>query len=176
MCAGIARVRVRSRELKPTNTDTSIPVSDDFLVFVPKDPDLVPSSEAQMQAIQCVRSMLPAAERVESQQSARVQFHDCAGNFESVFCPHCRAPLSLDWWGATMDHDFRDGGFVLATYEMPCCRLVSNLNELHYNWPQAFGRFAITAQNPGVVEIPASLVAAIETALCCRVTAVRRHL
>ena len=151
-------------------------MSDDFLVFVPKNPDFVPSSEAQARAIQCVRSMFPVAELVESEQTARVQFHDCAGNFESVFCPHCQAPLSLQWWEATMNHDFQDDGFQMATYTLPCCQNVSNLNELQYDWPQAFGKFSMTARNAGVVEIPDSLVAAIETALCCSVTVVRRHL
>lgn len=68
------------------------------------------------------------------------------------------------------------GGFDLAPLKLPCCRHTSDLNELLYDWPQAFGRFAVTVLNPGVVEVPASLLAAIEASLDCAVITVRQHL
>lgn len=151
-------------------------MSDDFIRFVPRDPNHVPSSEAQRRATELVRALLPNAHEVKSEQSARIQFFDCGSNFERVSCPHCHAELSLDWWREAMGEGDGGGGFDLAPLKLPCCRHTSDLNELLYDWPQAFGRFAVTVLNPGVVEVPASLLAAIEASLDCAVITVRQHL
>lgn len=151
-------------------------MSDNFLIFVPTDPDRVPSPEVQREVTQLVRTSLPDAEEVTSEANDRVQFYDCGSHFERASCPQCNAELSLAWWGEIMDEDYDDGGFKLARYELPCCHRSSSLNELRYVWPQAFGKFAISAMNPNVGKVSDSLVAAVEERLGCAVAIVRRHL
>ena len=151
-------------------------MSDDFLIFVPTDPHLVPSSEVQRQTTELVRSLLPDAAEVSSEATERVQFYDGGSNFSGVSCPHCRSELSLEWWGEIMDEDYDEGGFRLAPYELPCCHRSSNLNELRYDWPQAFGRFAISAMNPNIGRAPDSLRAAVAEKLGCTVATIHQHI
>jgi hypothetical protein len=151
-------------------------MSDDFLIFVPTAPHLVPTLEVQKQTTELVRSSLPDADEVSAEANERVQFYDCGSNFSRVSCPHCQAELSLDWWGEIMDEDYDDGGFHLARYELPCCQRSSNLNELHYDWPQAFGRFAISAMNPNIGPAPDSLRAAVAEKLGCTVVTIHQHI
>lgn len=33
---------------------------------------------------------------------------------------------------------------------VPCCSAEISLNDLHYDWPAAFGRFVLEAMNPNV--------------------------
>lgn len=148
-------------------------MSDDILTLVPRDPFLVPRLEAQTLAIERLRILLPDAEKIDREQHAHVRFFDCGENFQSVSCPHCRLPVDMDWWQQSMSEDSVDGGFRVARYALPCCHQHASLNELHYDWPQAFGRFAITALNPGVSTLPADLATRIEDALGCSITAVR---
>lgn len=104
---------------------------------------------------------------VKSEQNAGVQFHDCGSNFERVSCAHCLAEISLEWWGETMDDDYGVEGFALAPYELRCCQRTSSLDELRYDWPQAFGRFAITVMNPGADDVPESLLTALSASCRC---------
>ncbi len=48
------------------------------------------------------------------------------------------------------------GGFALTPIAMPCCGMTSTLNDLIYDWPQAFGRFALCAEDPNVGTLSAS--------------------
>ena len=48
-----------------------------------------------------------------------------------------------------MDDDYQKG-FKLDRYRTPCCSEASTLRELTYDWPQAFGRFALEAMNPNI--------------------------
>ena len=75
-----------------------------------------------------------------------------------------------------MDEDYDDGGFRLARYELPCRHRSSNLNELRYDWPQAFGRFAISAMNPNTWSAPDSLRAVVAEKLGCAVATIHQHI
>jgi hypothetical protein len=52
-----------------------------------------------------------------------------------------------------MDDDHDENGFQLATYSAPCCGGSVGLDELRYEWPQAFARFGIDAMNPNIGEL-----------------------
>ena len=66
-----------------------------------------------------------------------------------------------------------DGGFELRSWPMPCCGRHATLNELVYEWPQAFGRFALTAPDPGT-ELPVELFADLESTLGCKLRLVHQ--
>lgn len=86
----------------------------------------------------------------------------------SVFPVRTAWPRSL-WSGGgeTMDDDYGVEGFALAPYELRCCQRTSSLDELRYDWPQAFGRFAITVMNPGADDVPESLLTALSASCRC---------
>ena len=151
-------------------------MSDHFLFFVPSDPSYVPSVEAQTRATELVRTRLRNADAVKSEQNTGIQFYDCGSNFERVSCPHCLAEVSLQWWQEVMDKDCDAGGFGLAQYALPCCHRTSNLNQLRYDWPQAFGRYVISVMNPNIRAVPESLLVDLEASLNCCVVVVRQRI
>jgi hypothetical protein len=77
-----------------------------------------------------------------------IEFFSSCGNFERIACPSCHADISFDWWLNRIDQDYNKGnGFKLAECTLPCCGATHTLQELTYDLPQGFGRFALTARN-----------------------------
>ena len=123
-------------------------MSDDWIRLVPDDPGYVPERDRQARAKARFAEIAPAAE-IDVEVSDAVVFFDCGTNFERVRCPSCGAVIPVEWWQARMDEDY-DGGFRLASRALPCCGVRHTLNDLAYEWPQAFGRFVIEAMNPNI--------------------------
>lgn len=135
-------------------------MSDQWITIIPEDPHHVPDAEARERALSAVRAIAPESESVDWVVTERIEFFDCGENFERVLCPSCSAELPQEWWSARMDedHSATGEGFKLATYVMPCCGAGHTLHELAYEWPQGFGRFALSVMNPSS-EIAAGEVA-----------------
>ena len=86
------------------------------------------------------------------------------------------AQIELDWWQKAMDADFNGDGFRLRPHVVPCCNQSYNLDQLNYDWPQAFGRFGLEFMNPNVGILPAEAVSALETALGTSLRVIYAHL
>jgi len=142
-------------------------MSDHFIVVVPRDPRLVPTDEVQ-------RRVVGVLNRI-AEVSAQVQFFDCGQNFERVLCPHCSSEIGIDWWQERMDDDTDGSGFRLDSYEAPCCAKSVNLNELIYDWPQAFGRFSWTVQNPNIGELTDAAKLELEAVAGFALVPIRQH-
>lgn len=124
-------------------------MSDNWIALVPEDPYFVPALEKQSVARNRLAEIAPDADVVEIKISDAVQFFDCGANFERILCPLCGSELPVAWWQERMDDDYEQG-FKLASYTVPCCGETSTLHRLVYEWPQAFGRFALDAMNPNI--------------------------
>jgi hypothetical protein len=151
-------------------------VSDHSVTLVSVDPLYVPSLEQIQRAEALARSMFPQADAISPQPSDGIRLFDAGSNFERVTCPGCGAQVELDWWQAAMDADFDGQGFRLEPQAMPCCRRRFALNQLNYDWPQAFARFGLQLMNPNVGTLPADAVAQIEAALGTSVNVIYAHL
>ena len=150
-------------------------MSDDFIVIVPGDPTHVPSEGTQLQVSVLLRRFAPSADSITSNVETAVQFYDCGGNFERIFCPHCRSDITIDWWQECMDADFNGEGFRLGNFETPCCHALINLNALIYDWPQAFGSFSWTMQNANIGELTEGVKAEIEAAVGVPIVVIHQH-
>lgn len=150
-------------------------MSDDWIVLVPDDPRYVPGEDRQERSRQRLSEMAPDADEVECVNSKCVQFFDNGSNLEVVRCPQCKSEISTDWWGKRMDDDYKDG-FRLASYEMPCCKSSLSLDQLIYDWPIAFGRFALSARNPDMRQIQHEQVSELGALLDCRLITIHRHI
>ncbi len=149
-------------------------MSEHLLCFVPVDPRFVPAAPAQDAAISLLREAWPDAEEISVEASDEIGFRDCGENLERVRCPYCRKDLDMGVWQEMLEGDAsEDGGFELRSWPMPCCGRHATLNELVYEWPQAFGRFALTAPDPGT-ELPAELFADLESTLGCKLRLVHQ--
>lgn len=126
-------------------------MSDNWLLLVPADPTFQPAEAAANAACDMFRSFVPQAEDVSIRFSENIIFFDPGANFERVSCPRCKSEVT-DWWADAMDvaaaSDFSD---LLAT--TPCCQTKISLDELSYEAPAAFGRFALSALNPNIAEL-----------------------
>ena len=124
-------------------------MSDNWIVLIPVDPHFIPDAEKQSMARIRLAAIAPDADEVEIIISESVQFFDCGTNLEKILCPSCGKEIPLAWWQERMDDDYQKG-FKLDRYRTPCCSEASTLRELTYDWPQAFGRFALEAMNPNI--------------------------
>ena len=75
-----------------------------------------------------------------------------------------------------MDEDYVNGGFKLAQYPTPCCKVNYSLDQLIYEWPQGFARFALDAMNPNICELNDQYKAEFEEILGTRLRVIYQHL
>lgn len=138
-------------------------MSDNWLQFVPIDPQFLPSAEAAEGARRLLASFVPDSESVTASFKDHVEFFHPMGNWSGVGCPSCGAEAE-SWWEDAMrnsaETQFQDL-FVTA----PCCGSRVSLNELRYLWPAAFGRFVLEAMNPNVRDITAEQELALSSEL-----------
>ena len=78
--------------------------------------------------------------------------------------------------GTGMDDDYVDGGFALCPYRTPCCGAEHSLDQLTYEWPQGFARFAIDAMNPNIGTLSDQHKAEFEDILGTRLRIIYQHL
>lgn len=150
-------------------------MSDNWITIIPEDPHCVPPKECQMQAQALMGQFAPYAEDVEIKVSGRVEFFDCGCNLERILCPSCRHEIAIEWWQGAMDADCGQG-FKLERYKAPCCGAEHALNELVYDWPQGFGRFAIDVMNPGIAQLNEAQKGQLEQVLGTRIQIIYQHL
>jgi hypothetical protein len=148
-------------------------MSDNFFVLVPEDP--VGEGEVD-EAVRLARAAWPAADSVSAHRETAVQFFDCGGNFEAAYCPHCGREFPISLWQDLMSADYGEDGFILTAHEMPCCGTSATLNDLRYDWPQAFGTFALEVMNPNVAEPGPEVLRSLGSALGSPLRVVRQHL
>ena len=139
-------------------------MSDHVIIVVPADPHFVPAKAAQRYAAELVRAAFPDADDITSEVEEHVAFRDCGESLDSIACPSCGASLPGETWGELMNADYsEERGFQLALLPMPCCGHETTLNDLHYDMPQAFSRYALTATNPAVAPTSAATAATPST-------------
>jgi len=151
-------------------------MSDHWITLVPQDPNFVPVSETHEDAVEWFQAIAPDADEIQITVSDGVQFFDCGENFERILCPRCGEEISMEWWQDRMDDDHDGTGFQLAKYPAPCCGASIGLEELHYEWPQAFARFGIAAMNPNVAELSDEQRSEVERLLGTTLRTIYRHL
>jgi hypothetical protein len=154
-------------------------MSDNWIALVPRDPRYVPSVSQATRARDRFLELAPEADEIEIKVSDHIQLFDCWANLERITCPFCGADIPLEWWQERLDDDSdhsADNGFKLLAYSVPCCNARCTLNELIYDWPQGFGRFAINAMNPNIGELQDRYVSEFEELLGTPLLVVYRHI
>lgn len=149
-------------------------MSDDWIRLVPDDPHFVPERNRQGRANARFAEIAPGAE-ISLEVSNSVMFFDCGGNFEKILCPSCGAGIPVVWWQARMEEDF-DDGFRLASWTLTCCAARFTLNDLIYEWPQAFGRFVLEVMNPNIGRLEDDHKREFEGILGTKLRVVYQHL
>lgn len=150
-------------------------MSDDWIILIPEDPRFVPDGSRQFRAKLRLVELAPEAHEITAEESDTVRFLDCGGNFERILCPSCGSEVPIEWWQERMGDDFADG-FLLRTYEVPCCSRCLTLQELVYIWPQGFGRFTLSAMNPNLGKLNDTHKNELENILGTPLRVIYRHI
>ncbi len=128
-------------------------MSDNWIALIPEDSQFVPAIHRREAARERFAAIAPNADEIKIMVNHRIQFFDCGANLEKIVCPACGEEVSFDWWQERMDEDYKEEGFKLEEYLLPCCGAASTLALLKYHWPQGFARFGIDAMNTGIGEM-----------------------
>jgi hypothetical protein len=149
-------------------------VSTNVLKLIPTDPTYVPETEAQLAAQEILRAALPRDADVQIDIFASTQFVDAGANFRGIFCPHCGQTIPDPWWQQAMDKADASSFCDLETLA-PCCGASLSLNDLLYDWPQGFARFALRATNPNVPQLAEEALSQLAAVLGCGLRVIWAH-
>jgi len=149
-------------------------MSDNWLRYVPTDPEFRPSDSAAKAAEALLLSFVPQAERVRSEFTENVGFIDPGANWSGVFCPLCGTDAE-SWWGDAMS-TAAETKFTSLAVHAPCCHATASLNEMRYVWPAAFGRYVLEAMNPNVKGLSVQQSELLSAALGCSVREIPVHI
>jgi hypothetical protein len=119
-------------------------VSDNFLYFVPADPNAQPTQEAADHA-EYILTSYALSDEVKATFEDQIVFYHPIENWYGVKCPACQANIEA-WWDVQNDRVYETATSDLAV-STPCCGLRTSLNDLDYTTPAAYGRFAIEVLN-----------------------------
>ena len=126
-------------------------MSDNWLMFIPADPEWLPSKAAADKAVALLRTFVPEAYgEVSARFAERPEFHSGGANWSGVNCPKCETDVG-DWWKDAMDRAWASE-FRNLTVTVPCCGHSTTLNDLKYVWPAGFSRFVLEAMNPNIAQ------------------------
>jgi hypothetical protein len=152
-------------------------MSDNYIVVIPEDYEFIPVIDSQQQAENKLLEIVGSADEIQSNVFPVIEFHDCGGNFEAIFCPYCNAKIEITWWHNRMDEDYNDKkGFLLKQYRLPCCDKPATLHQLNYHSPQGFGQFTLEAMNPRNGIITPFQIQELESILKCKIRVIYQHL
>ena len=114
------------------------------------------------------------SEKVSVLFSCTAEFFHPGTNWSGVNCPKCGADAE-SWWGEAMDIASKSN-FENLFVTAKCCEEIVSLNELQYNWPAAFGRFALEAMNPNILDLSPDQELSLNTAVGHKLRKIWVHL
>lgn len=149
-------------------------MSDNWLQYVPLDPEFVPTELAAETACTLFSKLVPNADEIGFSFKQDVEFFHPGANWSGVTCPLCAADIEA-WWAARMD-EFAAGQLPDLLVETACCQASVSMNDLTYVWPAGFGRFVLEAMNPNLRCLSGEQESQLEEALNCKLRAIWLHL
>ena len=123
-------------------------MSDNFLQLIPTDPQFKPTQERAKRARLLLSQYLPEAEDINASFKDSVQFFHNGSNWSGVRCSLCGEDAE-EWWFDAMDK-VSEKEFQDLNVQAGCCGAVVSLNDLRYEWPVAFGSFALEVRSPNI--------------------------
>jgi hypothetical protein len=162
-------------------------MSDNWLILIPTDPPYLPDTKAQHKALKVYKSFVSDESEVNINVTDAVVFVDPGTNLERILCPICHTTIDLDWWkeamkaasGADPDIEWEDlekePEFENLIITTPCCGNITSLNDLQYDWPAGFARFALEALYPDISDLTDQQMGVLERILNCKLRKIWAH-
>jgi hypothetical protein len=150
-------------------------MSDNWLMFIPADPEALPSRAAADKAVELLKTFVPEAwGEVLAKFAKRTEFHCGGANWSGVSCPKCGTDVE-DWWSDAMnkawESEFKNLGVTL-----PCCGHSTTLNDLNYIWSAGFAQFVLEAMNPNIGQTTAGQDQALSDVLGLKLRKIWMHI
>jgi hypothetical protein len=149
-------------------------MSDNWLQFIPADPQYQPTTEMAERARALLATFAPDADAVSTEFKSSTEFFHPGGNWSGVKCSICGTDAE-GWWGPAIKAASMKQFVDLATIA-PCCAVSVSLNDLRYVWPAGFGRFVLKAMNPNIRDLQSDEEAQLQTVLGCNLRKIWLHL
>jgi hypothetical protein len=150
-------------------------VSNGWILIIPRDPTYEPSDMAATRTHRYLIEQLPEAEEVLVERYDGIEFVHAGPNLDRLWCPLCQAELTVDWYYSCVGRAHKEQYRELAV-EMPCCKGTGNLNDLGWNFPVGFARFALSARDPNVLDLTKAQMLELERLLETPITRIWRHM
>jgi len=147
-------------------------MSDTYLKLISIDPHFVPDQIKEGKALEFLNKSFRTCE-TEFVNTDDVEFVDQGANFESVKCNYCEGDIDIEIWQNAMDEAYSTG-FEDLSFLTPCCQKSTSLNDLIYEWPAGFAKFAMLITNPPV-DINDEAVNELETILGTKIRKIWAH-
>lgn len=117
--------------------------------FVPCDPHFTPGTIGISAAGLYLKQAVPNATQVEAMARDGIDVFFPGDNLTACSCPSCKSEIPAGVWQTILGADYDEAsGFMLLRQQMPCCGDRLAVNELVFDWPVAFGKFALQITNP----------------------------
>lgn len=148
-------------------------MSDDYLRFIPTDPDYSPPFVVDQRARQLLASFIPQLAEITINRYETIQFIDAGSNWGPIYCPGCGAILADEAWACLVDKASVTQ-FTNLSVLTPCCGISTSLNELRYGWPVGFARFVLSSRDPGA-DVSQQQHHLLESVLGCHLRKIWAH-
>ena len=149
-------------------------MSDNWLMFIPTDPEAIPSKAAADAAVELLKSFVPDSQDVHAEYGEKIEFHSGVENWSGVKCPNCGTDIEARWKEAMKKASQTD--FAKLNITTPCCGHSTTLNDLNYVWPAGFSRFVLEAMNPNIKDTTEEQERALSEALGLPLRKIWMHL
>lgn len=152
-------------------------MSDDYLIVIPTDPYWQPSRSAADRAAAVLSGTLPndiARRGMEVEWHDSIEVVDCGANLMTISCRYCGADIP-SWFGTAVS-ERRSDGFSSLMVTVPCCNAGTSLNDLAFDWPMGFAKFAITVLYPNRAWLSETELNSVADALGHPLRQILRHI
>lgn len=117
--------------------------------FVPNDPHFTPGTVGISAAGAYLKQTLANSTQIEAMARDGVDVFFPGDNLVTCSCPSCQSDIPAGVWQTILAADYdENSGFMLLRQPMPCCAERLAVNELVFDWPLAFGKFALQLTDP----------------------------
>jgi hypothetical protein len=151
-------------------------MSDTFISLVPVEPGFVPEPARIRDAELLACKLFPRSDEIRSAVTDHIRLFDAGANFEAIECPGCHAAIGIEWWHDALSADTTGEGFALRPFAVPCCGRSCSLDQLKYDWPQAFGRFGLRLMNPDAGTLDPAAIESLQEVLGTKLRIIHQHL
>lgn len=128
-------------------------------------PSLVLAPDMEQKINEFIASKPDYQQHLNLVNFGEIHFVDPGSNLETISCKICSKQLELTWWQERMSEAYQSK-FTNLQVTTPCCKVISSLNDLDYDFEAGFAGFVIEVIDLAEVD---KIIAELEGLMGCGV-------